>query len=365
MSKHLYEVILDILPHAILVLDEELRVVMGNRSCENLLLKSVGEIEGRELSEVIPHKDLQNQARTVLQNREAGTKLVELHLDMEEESSKILRATITALHMEDVETTPPVCLITLEDITQHLQLEEQLVQSEKLAGMGSLARSIAHEVGNPLSIMASTLQYIQNSLLDSGNQNLREAIETIMDNIHQMHTLLRSLSDFTGSKRPQFKPCNLQYILSQLLTFVSKEAEIHNISIHQEFDESIPNCQVDSREIKQLFLNLFKNAIEAMPQGGKLRIKTHLTLKDLPKNEKRVLVEISDTGVGISETEMQYIFRPFYSTKPKGTGLGLSFCRRVVEEHGGEISVKSQVGKGTTFIVTLPIRQEKEEGFEQ
>jgi len=316
------------------------------------------EIEGEELSEVIPHKDLQNQARVVLQNREAGTKLVELHLDMEKESSKILKATISALDMEDVES--PLCLITLEDITQQVQLEEQLVQSEKLAGMGLLARSIAHEVGNPLSIMNSTLQYMQGTLLEHGNENLREAIETIMDNIHQMHTLLRSLSDFTGSKRPQFESCNLQRILAQLLTFISGEAKVNKISIHREFDESIPNCEIDSREIKQLFLNLFKNAIEAMPQGGKLRVRMHLVRKDSATNEERVLVEISDTGMGISRTEIQYVFRPFYSTKPKGTGLGLAFCRRVAEEHGGEISLKSQVRRGTTFMVTLPIRQGKE-----
>lgn len=358
MSEHLYKGILDVLPHAVLVLDEGLRVVMCNRGCESLLLKSVGEIEGRKFSEVIPHKNLQNQVGAVLRNREAGTKLVELHLDTEKDSSKILRATVAALHLEDQGT--PLCLITLEDVTQQMQLEEQLVQSEKLAGMGLLARSIAHEVGNPLSIMASTLQYMQDTLLGTGNQNLREAIETIMDNIHQMHILLRSLSDFTGSKRPQFEFCNLRRILSQLLTFISGEAEIHNVSIHREFDEGIPDCQVDRREIKQLFLNLFKNAIEAMPQGGKLRVKMHLLRKDSPKNEDRVRMEISDTGMGIKETDIPYIFRPFYSTKPKGTGLGLSFCRRVAEEHGGEVSVKSQVRRGTTIAVTLPIRQGKE-----
>jgi len=363
LSKHLYEAILDVLPHAILVVDNELKVVMHNRICENLLEMSVEEIEGRQLSEVIPHRDLQNQARIVVQNQEAGTKVVELHLDTEKESSKILKATITALHLKDMET--PLCLITLEDITQHMQLEEQLVQSEKLAGMGLLASSMAHELGNPLSIMASTLQYIQDTLLGDSNQKLREAIETIMDNIHQMHILLGSLSDFTGSKRPQFEFCSLQHILSQLLTFIGGEAEIHNISIQQEFDGGIPSCQIDSREIKQLFLNLFKNAIEAMPQGGRLGVKMYLVRKDSSRNEDRVRVEISDTGVGINEADLQYIFRPFYSTKSKGTGLGLPFCRRVAEEHGGEISLKSEVRRGTTFMVTLPIRQGKESRYEQ
>jgi len=226
--------------------------------------------------------------------------------------------------------------------------------------MGLLAGSIAHEVGNPLSIMASTLQYIRSVLSDSGNQNIREGIKTIMDNVHQMHVLLRSLSDFTGSKRPQFESCNLQHVLSQLLTFISREAETHHVSIQQEFDNNISSCEVDRREMRQAFLNVLKNAIEAMPQGGKLGVKMHPAPKDSPGNEDKVLVEISDTGMGISETEMQYVFRPFYSTKPKGTGLGLCFCRRVVEEHGGEISLKSRVGEGTTFMVALPVRQGKE-----
>jgi len=363
LSKDLYKVILDVLPHAVLVVNRQLKVVMCNRSCENLLLKSVKEIEDKQLSEVIAHKDLQNQARIVLQNRGAGTKVVELHPETEKESPKILKATITTLHLEDVGM--PLCLITLEDMTQHEQLEEQLVQSEKLAGMGLLGSSIAHELGNPLSIMASTLQYIQDTLLGDNNQNLREAIETIMDNIQQMHILLRSLSDFTGSKRPQFESCSLPRILSQLLTFISGEAEIHNVSIQQEFGNNIPNCQIDRQEIKQLFLNIFKNATEAMPEGGHLGVKMHLVQGDSSRNEDSVCVQISDTGVGINETEIQYIFRPFYSTKPKGTGLGLPFCRRVAEEHGGEISLKSQVKRGTTFTIILPIRQGKEERYEQ
>ena len=363
MSKHLYEAILDVLPHAILVVDNELKVVMHNRICENLLEVSLEKIEDRQLFEVIPHRNLRNQARMVLQNQEAGTKVVELHLDTGKGSSKILKASINTLRLKD--RGIPLCLITLEDITQHMQLEEQLVQSEKLAGMGLLASSMAHELGNPLSIMASTLQYIRDTLLGHSDENLKKGIETIMDNIHEMDILLRSLSDFTGSKRPQFQFCSLQHILSQLLTFVSGEAAIHNISIEQEFDKSIPPCQIDSREIKQLFLNLFKNAIEAMPEGGKLRIRMYLVRKDSSRNEDRVRVEISDTGVGINEADLQYIFRPFYSTKPKGTGLGLPFCRRVVEEHGGEISLKSEMRKGTIFMVTFPIRQIKENRYEQ
>jgi len=357
VNKNLHKVALDVLPRGILILKEDLTVIMCNPSSQSLLLKPRTEIVGKNLLEIIPHNDLHNQARTVLRDRKAGTKLVELHLGPQEE--RILRATVAALDTEEITTS--LCLIMLEDVTQQVQLEQQLVESEKLAGMGLLAQSIAHEVGNPLSIMASTLQYMQSILLKTGNRDFKEAIETIMDNLRRMHVLLRSLADFTGSKRPQFELCNLKQILSQLLTFIGQEAKIHNISIHREFDKNVPQCQVDNREIKQLFLNLLKNAIEAMPQGGKLRLKIRYLPQDSTKNKDRVLVRVSDTGIGIKQPDLQYIFRPFYSTKPKGTGLGLCFCQRVTEEHGGEISVRSQVGKGTSFTVILPLRQKREE----
>ena len=252
MNKNLHKVALDVLPRGILILKEDLTAIMCNPSCQNLLLKPATEIVGKNLREIIPHKDLRNQARTVLRNRKTGAKLVELHLGPQEE--RILRATVAALDTEEITTS--LCLIMLEDVTQQVQLEQQLVESEKLAGMGLLARSIAHEVGNPLSIMTSTLQYMQSILLKTGNQDFKEAIETIMDNFRRMDALLRSLADFTGSKRPQFESCSLKHVLSQLLTFIGREAEIHNISIHREFDKNIPRCQVDSQETKQLFLNL-------------------------------------------------------------------------------------------------------------
>jgi len=218
--------------------------------------------------------------------------------------------------------------------------------------MGLLAASVAHELGNPLSIISSTLQYVRDTLLDAGDRQFIEAIETIMDSVGQMHRLLRGLSGFTGTQRPHFEPTDLRRVLAQMLAFIHNEAEVYRIKIHHHFDDNLPDCQVDSREIKQLFLNLLKNAIEAMPDGGELCIKMFLL-----KDEHSVCINISDTGHGIDQAELRSIFRPFYSTKDS-TGLGLPFCRRVVEAHGGEIKVESELHKGSTFSILLPIRQE-------
>jgi len=350
MKKQFYESIINSIPYAFLVLSDKLIVMYCNRSCEILLSKTKNEILGRNLSEIIPNRELQNQAQSVLQDN--VTKSVEIHFDIEE--SKILKAVITTLRAE-VQNVNASCLITLEDINERVRLEEQLVQSEKLAGMGLLAATIAHELGNPLSIMSSTLQYIRDAIT---NQTILppaiiEAIDTIMDSIKRMHELLRSLSGFTGSQRPRFEPTNLCRVISQMLAFIHKEAKTHNINVYHQFDDNLPDCYVISREIKQIFLNLLKNAIEAMPNGGDLRIKVYHA-----EDKDAICVDITDTGHGISESDLHLIFRPFYSTKTDGTGLGLSFCRRVADEHGGEIKVKSELGKGSTFSVNLPIKQD-------
>ncbi|MBD3180823.1 PAS domain S-box protein [Candidatus Poribacteria bacterium] len=352
MNEKIYKNIIDSLPYAFLVLDKNFRIIKCNRICQTLFSRPQEEIEGKDLSEIIPHKELRTQADLVLKG--SNTKLVELNL--ETENPKILRATVTSLNnLEKNENA--LCLITLEDISERARLESQLLQSEKLAGMGLLASTIAHELGNPLSIMNSTLQYIQKVLMDSekDNSEIITPFETIMDSIRQMHDLLRILSGFTGSQRPRFEFTDLRPVLSQMLTFIHKEAEIHNISVSYQFVENMPECEIDVREIKQLLLNLLKNAIEAMPQGGLLNVKTYLN-----EGKDSMFIEISDTGQGLTESELRSIFRPFYSTKPSGTGLGLPFCRRVVEEHGGEINVESKPGKGSVFTIILPISQEED-----
>ncbi len=360
--EHLYKAILDVSPHALLVVDDKLKVLLCNQSCEKLFARPKEKIVGKRLFELLPHKDLERQIKSSLEHQDVGTKLVEINLDAQKREQKILRVTISNLCRENF--GKPSCVITLEDITKQVQFEQQLIESEKLAGMGLLARSIVHELGNPLSIMKSTLQYIKEITQDTKDENLKETIEIFIESVHQMHTLLRSLSDFSSSRRLHFKPQSIPNIILKLLTLIEKEAKAHNIHIKREFEEDIPECEVDGEQIRHLFLNLLKNAIEAMPQGGELFVKVGRFLKDLFDEENKIYVQISDTGEGIEADQIQYIFRPFYSTKPRGTGLGLFFCRHVVEDHGGKILVESEVGKGTTFTVILPVKQTREQYYE-
>jgi signal transduction histidine kinase len=299
--------------------------------------------------DIIHHKQLLSQTKKAMNG--GGIRFVELYISSHLELPKIIRANIIPI---DEIKSDTICMIILEDVSENMKFEEQLVESERLAGMGLLARSVAHELGNPLSIMSSTLQYIKDSLMDSGSQSISEAIETIKDSVDNMHKTLRSLSEFPGTKHPQFELVDITYVVSQIVSFIYREAETHNIVTHLYPDENLPKCQIIVREIKQVILNLCKNAIEAMPNGGELQVEIHKTLLD---KENGIQIVITDTGIGIDPSALKYIFRPLYTTKPGGMGLGLSFCRRVIEEHGGEVTVKSQIGKGSSFTISIPARQ--------
>lgn len=357
--SELYRIAVDTMPHAILILDERLRVILINRSCEELIAKPGSEILGSDLQQVVPYEDLRNQVLSVLES--GGSRVVELHPEEEFAGTLVLRAVVTTIAQSQTETSDwgRLCLIVLEDVSERIDLEQQLVQSEKLAAMGSLASTVAHEIGNPLAIVVSTLDYMRDSLTKAGDDSHVKSIDAVMDGTGQIRELLRGLSEFTNTQRPHYAWVDLCGVVSSVLVFVRREAEQRNISISRAFQDGLPACQVDLASIRQVILNVVKNAIEAMPAGGDLRVGVNLSTATPDKAEEMVRISISDTGIGIRETDIRSIYRPFYSTKSKGTGLGLSFCRRVVEEHGGWMTVNSRLGEGSTFTIVLPVRQEE------
>jgi len=337
------------------VLDAEQKVVMANRSFSSLFMPQECK-RGMFFHEFLPHEGLQRQLWEV--TREGGQRQVELHLFRPLGVIKAIKATVIGIHTQG--TAGRYCLVLLEDISERIRMEQQLVQSEKLAAMGELAASVAHELGNPLSAMSATLQYMQQRLHRT-NALLAEELEVILDNVSRMHELLKSLAEFTGPERPYVTRDDIQRGLSQVLTLVAKEAEGRKVSVETAFEPILPLYRADHRKLKQVFLNLLKNALEAMPEGGRLAVRVKLVGAAASAKKACLAIEVSDTGVGIRDAEIDTVFRPFYSTKSGGRGLGLPFCRRVIEEHGGEMSIHSQWGKGTTVAIRLPIAPEGEE----
>ncbi|MDP2884660.1 MAG: ATP-binding protein [Ignavibacteria bacterium] len=258
-------------------------------------------------------------------------------------------------------------LVALNDISDQIRLEEQLVQSEKLAGMEQLATSLAHEFGNPLSAIMAILQEIKRSFRKKG-VDVKGNIDIVLNNLNAMDRLLKDLMNFTAPRATELRKTSIHKLISQVLMLVSCQAARQHIKVHTHYIKDIPECLMDVRQIKQVFLNLFKNAIEAMHAGGELTVRTRHPIRedevDILRPGKvrarksfgadHIVVEVIDTGVGIAEEEMSLLFKPFYTTKVGGTGLGLSACRTIIEDHFGSIKVDSTPGKGSRFTLLLP-----------
>ncbi|MDD4953864.1 MAG: ATP-binding protein [Candidatus Omnitrophica bacterium] len=243
------------------------------------------------------------------------------------------------------------------------ETQDQLIQSEKMSAVGRLASGVAHEVKNPLAIIMQSVDYLS----DKVPAEYREALQMINDNIKRADNIVLTLLDFAKATELKMLPYNINSILESSLLLIRQGAKIDGVTVVKELSPDLPDILVDKNKIEQVFLNVFLNAIQAMPQGGKLFVRTYLTKFDIPGRENdaslgladaAVAVEIEDTGVGIPPEYLQKVFDPFFTTKgPRGgAGLGLSVSNNIINMHGGVIDIKSEQGRGTKIILTLKIK---------
>jgi len=230
-------------------------------------------------------------------------------------------------------------------------MSQQLWQAAKLATMGELASSIAHELNNPLATVSLRVE----SLIaqTTGDDPRRRELEIIGQEIERMGNLVSNLLQFSRRSQPQLSTVNVCDEIEKTLELVHYHLRMHNIAVAWEFKPDVPLILADRQQLRQLFLNLFTNASDAMPEGGTLTIRV-----TKHPEEKQVCIEIADTGVGIPPEILPKVLEPFYTTKPegKGTGLGLAICRRIAEAHNGTLNITSDgaPGKGTKVCITLP-----------
>jgi signal transduction histidine kinase len=240
-----------------------------------------------------------------------------------------------------------------------LELQEtqrQLFQSEKLAALGKLSAGIAHEIRNPLT----SIKILIHSLIDEmATATSREKdLAVIESEIERVNKIIKQFLDFARPRPPSLELMDVRRVLDETLALVMYEMEAQGVSLEKEYASELPPVPMDREQMKQVFLNLLLNAIQAMEQGGQLKVSA--ALKNLlpgARSDSFMEIFFQDTGKGIPEDMQARIFEPFFSTKEEGIGLGLPIAQRIVEEHRGEIRMESHPGKGTTFYLTLPLNQ--------
>jgi PAS domain S-box-containing protein len=230
-------------------------------------------------------------------------------------------------------------------------MTQQLWQASKLATLGELSASIAHELNNPLATLALRADLLKVQLPPDDSR--QQAVKIISEEVDRMANLVANLLQFSRRTHTQTSTLDIREELTNAIDLIHYHLRSHKIEVVQEFSDALPAIQGDRQQLRQVFLNLLTNASDAMPDGGTLLLRARQRGND---NQSFVVVEFVDTGVGISPDELEKVWETFFTTKPegKGTGLGLPICRRTVEEHRGTISIDSKVGEGTTVRIVLP-----------
>ena len=243
----------------------------------------------------------------------------------------------------------------VEERTQELKAaQSQLLHSEKLAAVGALAATVAHEINNPLTGVYTYIKLMERKIGQGQHgaediEKYKAYLDTSRREVERTTAIVQNLLDFTRPKEPIRKPINLVKVVEESLALIRNKLTLHNIDVVNRMSP-LPEIQADPGHMKQVFLNLLINAGEAMEEGGTLTIRSEHHLE-----RKTVTVSVRDTGVGIEEKDLARIFDPFFSTKKKGTGLGLSVVHGIVTRHNGKVEIESAPGKGTEFRVILPV----------
>lgn len=244
----------------------------------------------------------------------------------------------------------PYALI-LNDITATMERAASVAESERSKAVSMLAAEVAHEIGNPLNSLYLHLQFLQR-LLKNPDANLADAAQEVSEARSEVERLDAIINQFLHALRPGkpvFETLNLKSLVLDSLNFMRQEITDRKIQLEFYWDENVPHIKGDANQLKQAFYNLARNAMQAMPSGGRLTIRCSA-------DDNFVMLSVSDSGCGIKPENMQKIFKPFFTTKNAGTGLGLMIVERIVREHGGSLAIDSRENAGATFTISLPRR---------
>ena len=354
--KDYYANIVDSVGDGVLVTDREGIVTLMNPAAEELTGMSRRQVQGH------PFRVFFGEARILVEmvERTAAT-----GMNISDYENVML---MTGGHPTPVSAaTSPLLLgggerigviLILRDLTNVRELERAVRQSDRLSALGTLAAGLAHEIKNPLGGIKGAAQLLEREL--SEENEMREYTRIMLKEVSRVNRIVEELLALTSPRKLKMEAINLHRIVGDLVKLQRQAVDDRKVVIQQQFDPSIPPFLADEELLTQLFLNLIKNAVEAVGDVGLVRIssRVHADYRMTQQGERRtrmVAVDISDDGPGIPIEQQEQLFTPFFTTKATGTGLGLAICQKIVSEHRGLLKVQSSPGKGTVFTVMLPL----------
>lgn len=353
--KEYSESIVASVPSSILVVDKNLRIVLANQSFYEGFGLEKKEVETKSLERVLPSK----LNKKILKAIRTGNflKKEEVETNFPRIGRRLLHISVVGTKLEEADEEERFVII-IEDLSEKKQLEDGLIRSGKLAALGELSAGLAHEINNPLAIISGYAQMLQAEPLMEEARKQRY-LKEIVRQTDRAARIMRKVRDFARPGETKMESVDMNETLIRTLSLLKDRIHLKNIRINEDLDLSLPRIKADKDQLEQVFINIILNAVQAMPNGGELTLRTKLRPQGAKGSAKGVELTIIDTGCGVPQENLGKIFDPFFTTKHDSTGLGLSITHSLLSRHHGTIAVESEVGKGTTFVLTFPLSSEE------
>ncbi len=334
---------------AIIGFDNDYKIFLWNKGAENIFGYSKSEITGKDFSVLIPDYLLaKGEKEFLIREVEEKGFLANYETERLTKSGEIKNVSLTRFAIQSEEHNIIGSVGIIRDVTLLKKLEKDLREKENLALIGEVVSSIAHSLSNPLNIISGNADFL---LLDKKEDDKEyEELKTILDEAIRITKSIRHLLNFSRPLQTEKKINNMNEVIQKVTSDFKFTSENKKIKIKKSLQKDLPQFKFDSSQLEEVISNITTNAFQAIPKDGEINIKSY-------SDGNRVIVEISDNGIGISKENLSKIFLPFYSSKGygKGTGLGLAIAKRVINEHNGEIIAESKIGKGTKFKLVFPV----------
>jgi two-component system, sporulation sensor kinase E len=342
------EAIFQSIQEGVMAIDEQGRLLYANRAAEQMLGFELSRTRGRSVMRFL--RDLDWDRLLGLKDADEWSRLLVREVEISYPEHRFV--SLYAVPLPEHEEAQSSVLIILRDVTRDRQQEESVLEGERLHAVKLLAAGVAHEIGNPLNALNIHLQLLSRAvraLPDEQQQaTLGELVDVARNEVGRLDATITQFLRAIRPAKPVFELDQVADVLQETLRLIKTDIENRRIAIAVDYPKEVPKVQIDRQQIKQVFFNLIKNAIEAMPDGGTLKIT--FTVGDA-----WLSIAFLDSGQGIPQEQLGRLFEPYHTTKEKGSGLGLMIVQRIVQEHGGQIEVSSRLGVGSCFQVQLPL----------
>jgi two-component system, sporulation sensor kinase E len=348
-ERSLFEDIFNTLQEGILVISTDGEIEYANQAAHRLIGLGDGELNGEILWRLVP--GLRPSLDSALDDSSPALPVIAREIELTYPEPKVVRLYMVPFQGEGRGAARRFAVI-LSDITRDKQSTEERIENERTSSILLLAAGVAHELGNPLNSLTIHLQLMERRLkkLKSKDREvaaLAESVQVCRDEVQRLDGIITNFLEAIRPRKPDFADTNLGEVLAEVLRFQQGELEDRRISVDAEVPEYLPVVMADRNQLKQVFFNIIKNAMEAMQPGGTLRIKTRA-------DDDYVCLLFADTGSGIKQDDLLRLFQPYHTTKPGGSGLGLMIVQRILRDHGGQVGIESKEGTGTVVTLQFP-----------